>query len=231
MRRSAAIDRNAWLKIALPTVVAVLALILIVPLLNSLIKTPTDKPSVQKKAEEGCGMIDLGTLGGSMSAAFDINDNDLVVGYSLTEGDSALHACVFHDGAVTDLGTLGGTASRAWAINSAGQIVGESSLAHGTGRHAFLYTDGEMKDLGTLGGTSSLARDINDLGHVVGESQIAGDMEMHAFLFTNGEMKDLGTLGGTMSTACGINNRGGSSATPLLRTDEPITRSSSVTAS
>ena len=88
-----------------------------------------------------------------------------------------------------------------------------------------------MKDLGTLGGTSSSARDINDLGQVVGESQIAGDTEMHAFLFTNGEMKDLGTLGGTMSTACGINNKGEVVGYSTFRTDEPITRSSAVTAS
>jgi len=58
--------RNAWLKIALPTVVAVLTLLLIAPLMHSMIETPTYNPSVQKKAEEGSRMIDLGTLGGSM---------------------------------------------------------------------------------------------------------------------------------------------------------------------
>src|SRR3990172_3087040 len=108
MRRSAAMNRTAWLKIALPMVIVVPALTLIASIPYSRIETPTYTPSVQKKAEEGCRMVDLGTLGGSMRAAFDINDNGLIAGYSLTEGDGALHACVFQDGTVTDLGTLGG---------------------------------------------------------------------------------------------------------------------------
>jgi uncharacterized membrane protein len=38
------------------------------------------------------GMQDLGTLGGSASGGYGINDNDQVTGYSEIQGSSAKHA-------------------------------------------------------------------------------------------------------------------------------------------
>jgi probable HAF family extracellular repeat protein len=161
-------------------------------------------------------MIDLGTLGGTLSEAQDINEAGRVVGYARTLS-SIVHAFVYTDkdgdgtsdpGEMVDLGTLGGTSSYAYDINEAGQVVGLADTASGV-PHAFLYTDtngnglsdpGEMVDLGTLGGTSSYAYGINEAGQVAGFSYTASGA-IHAFIYTDangdgtsdpGEMLDLG---------------------------------------
>ena len=70
-------------------------------------------------------MLDLGTLGGTDSDGYGINDSGQVTGYSHTTGDAAYHAFLY-DGTMHDLGTLGGTYSYGFGINDSGQVTGES---------------------------------------------------------------------------------------------------------
>jgi probable HAF family extracellular repeat protein len=102
-------------------------------------------------------MRDLGTLGGSDSYGYDVNDSGQVAGYSGLSGDQFAHAFRY-DGApgagglMRDLGTLGGAESFGYAINDAGQVAGWSELIDNTTLHAFLYTGtpgagGQMIDL------------------------------------------------------------------------------------
>ncbi|MHB8256939.1 MAG: lipase/acyltransferase domain-containing protein [Acidiferrobacterales bacterium] len=153
-------------------------------------------------------VTDLGTLGGTVSYAFGINNNGQVVGYAFTADNATAHAFLYSNGTMTDLGALGGTWSQASGINNSGQVVG-GAYTDGAYRHAVLYSNGTMTDLGTLpGSTDSFAIGINDNGQVVGYASTAGDATAHAFLYSNGTMSDLGALGGTWSQALGINNNG-----------------------
>jgi probable HAF family extracellular repeat protein len=166
---------------------------------------------------------DLGTLADdSISAAWDINDLNQVVGQSENDFLEA-RAFVWNQSAgmqpVPSPSPLAPIS--AFGINNAGHIVGAASLASGQVR-AFLLNASLMIDLGTLGGTTSIAQKVAQIGptdYVVGHSQISSPSipPNHAFIWHDdnanslsdpGEMKDLGTLGGTNSIAYDINASG-----------------------
>lgn len=149
--------------------------------------------------------VDLGTLGGSISVGYGLNNLGHVVGYAAAVGDTDYHAYKAVGQSLFDLGTLGGNVSAALAVNDSGQSTGYSYLASGES-HAFIVSGGSMINLGTLGGSFSSGVAINAAGAVVGDSSTAGDSQYHAFLYRSGAMADLGTLGGTYSTASAINS-------------------------
>ncbi len=127
---------------------------------------------------------DLGTLGGTITAAGDVNALGQVAGFSMTT-EGFLHAFIWSKAKMTDLGTLGGQSSYATAVNDAGAVVGYSQIAAGSqDSHAFLWRKGTgMRDLGTLGGAQSFATDINDLGLVVGRAFDSSQIP-HGFVWT-----------------------------------------------
>jgi probable HAF family extracellular repeat protein len=69
---------------------------------------------------------DMGTLGGSTTYAYGLNDLGLAVGES-TLLSGLVHAFVYDGSMIQDLGTLGGNFSKAYAIDNDGVIVG---MAH-----------------------------------------------------------------------------------------------------
>lgn len=152
--------------------------------------------------------IELGTLGGTESAALDINRSGQVVGWShLPNGETRAFLWTAGSG-MRSLGTLGGANSVAYAINDRGEVVGTSQTATRMWR-AFLWTPtGGMRDLGALSGLNSEALDINENGVVVGTDNTTGDRR--AFRWTAGagmSYLPVPVVGGT-SAAYGVNNAG-----------------------
>jgi probable HAF family extracellular repeat protein len=154
-------------------------------------------------------VTDLGTLGGSNSSAFAINDLGQVVGCADTVS-SLGHSFIWSAASgMHDIGTLGHgprSYSCALGINNAGQVVGYTNS--GNGLPYFWTQRGGMQSLGTLGGSGGSAYAINSSGQVVGGSWLASNLGFHAFLWTaSAGLQDLGSLGGE-SAAAAINDSG-----------------------
>lgn len=155
-------------------------------------------------------MIDLGTLGGTVSNAGAINNHGQIVGYSRNAGGD-FRTFVWENGVMYDLDTLL-PANSGWVtqfygidINDSGQIAG-TGLFNGVQR-AFLISDNDgifanggltITNLGTLGGGSSQGYGINSSGQVVGWSNVANGSPQ-AFRYSAGVMTGLKTLIGNPS--------------------------------
>jgi probable HAF family extracellular repeat protein len=132
-------------------------------------------------------ILDVGTLGGTISIAVGINHSGQVIGGSLNTTPDPYSIFDF-------------------------QIAG---LSNGTQTRAFLFRNGLLEDLGTLGGPDAFAGWINEQGWIAGVSYInsvpnpsTGFPTEDPFLFKDGKMQDLGSLGGVDGFPQGLNNRG-----------------------
>ncbi len=177
-------------------------------------------------------MVDLGTLGFSMSGAADINDAGQVV------GASGFKAFLWSAATgMIDLGT-----GRAYSINEQGQVVGQIPTGADT-YYAFMITpedtdnDGNpdlwyrdndqdgINDLviklqGLNEGFNTSALEINDFGDVVGFEEKSPGIGRRALLWKReGSILDLGSIGNAAGSvqANSVNNLRqvvGNSATP-----------------
>ena len=109
---------------------------------------------------DGGRMMDLGTMGGSNSWAYGINDMGWMVGAAqmpMTDMHAFLCTNASSNPMMMDIGTLGGSNSAAWMIDMHGDMVGWAAMTNGS-QHGFFMTNsvmGNMMDLGTAGGTNS----------------------------------------------------------------------------
>jgi probable HAF family extracellular repeat protein len=183
------------------------------------------QPAETKPITRKYDIDDLGTLGGTESFAYALNDRGDVVGLSRTEGDTTTHAFLFRDGALIDLAplnsedieTVGPT-----GINNRGQIA-SGIVDNGVYVPALTDTNRRRRGtllLGSLGGVnfgfSGVATSVNDHGDAVGYAYV-DSLNRHAFLFKDGLLTDIGSFGG-YSVALRINDHdeiaGFSSDTP-----------------
>lgn len=161
-------------------------------------------------------VMDLGTLGGTVSDAYGINENGQVTGFSYL-ANSIPHAFLWTLGGTNgpasnpqmrDLGTLGGSMSVGCALNDGGQVAGYANPAGSAAVRAFLWSSNgspQMKDLGLLNGyTNSQGLGVNNNGEVTGCAYNASGLPL-AFRYTgSGPMQSLGV---NSSGNC-INSRG-----------------------
>lgn len=177
-------------------------------------------------------VIDLGTLGGTFSIAYGINDRGQIDGFSTIPGDMATHAFVLNSGVMTDLGTLGGPNSLAYegpnlslqatglAENSTLDPNGEDFCGFGTNLIclAFTWQNGVMTALDTLGGHNAQGGAINDQGQVAGYAEnttvdpncpAPQVLQFRPAVWTNGQIQALPVHpGDPEGGAFWINNRG-----------------------
>jgi probable HAF family extracellular repeat protein len=131
-------------------------------------------------------VTDLGTLGGTFSAGFGVNNKGWVTGIAKVSGDTAQHSFLWVNGLKVDLRTLGGPNSGVFfgsgatgGPNEGGEVVGwaETSIPDPLGENTcgnfliclpFLWQNGVMTPLTTLGGNNGFANSINNQGQVVG---------------------------------------------------------------
>jgi probable HAF family extracellular repeat protein len=160
------------------------------------------------------GIEDIGTLGGSYSAASGVSaDGSVVVGSATFVGNAEIRAFRWtRGGGMVDLGSLGGRVTYPRVISADGStVVGEAyTTGNAGGWHAFRWTSGGMVDLGTFGGSYSSANAVSADGSVVvGGAWTTGDAAARAFRWTSaGGMVDLGTLGGSSSSAYAVSADG-----------------------
>jgi len=158
-------------------------------------------------------VTDLGTLGGTESFAYAINDPGRIVGVSRLPGDTATHAFLYRKGQMTDLAPFdsGEIVAGPSDINNAAKVAGGVVIG-GIYYPALLdSTTGEITPLGSLGGVTSYgftgtATAVNNRGQAVGYSHLDA-LNRHAFLYRDGAMADLGSFGG-YSGALDINDSG-----------------------
>ncbi|MDQ2864597.1 MAG: hypothetical protein M3R51_00060 [Candidatus Eremiobacteraeota bacterium] len=133
-------------------------------------------------------VVDLGTLGGTLSVANSINDRGWIAGISRISGNAAVHAVLWVNGQKVDLKTLGGPNSGVgWPVkNDRGEIVGISDLAQPDALAenfcgfassdlcaGFQWKNNVLTPLPTLGGNNSFAAGVNDAASIVGFAETA----------------------------------------------------------
>jgi len=196
------------------------------------ISVPVAAQQQQKKEFPHYAVTDLGTLGGTFSIAFNINNKHWVDGDATILNDAALRAFLWRDGVMTDLGTLGGpNSSASFPLNERGEItgfadtstpdpLGEDFCGFGTNLIClpFVWQKGVMTPLRTLGGNNGLAGEVNNHGQVVGvaentthDSTCAAPqvLQIKPVFWEKGQIQELPTFSGDPDgLASAINDKG-----------------------
>lgn len=149
------------------------------------------------------GMVDLGTLGGSGSVAYGLNDAGEVVGMAMDAEDMPR---MFRWTPNTGMVDLGATMGIAYDLNEVGQIVAFGSTPAGYG--TVIYQNGTFQRLPTPNFTP---RRINNAGVVIGTISLTTPMvwdAVHGTRRMNNIIDPATNPGIVVRELCDINDRG-----------------------
>lgn len=166
---------------------------------------PAPAPKVAGPAP---GIVDLGTLGGKRSFAYDINQDGVVVGRAQTAG-GAWHAFVWSDGTMRDLGGVLGE-SYAHGIADDGTIVGYSHEVGEpeTPRGVRWSADGDSSELDALPTRANhCGVAIGPAGLIAGWGVAGGGRDSVAVCWDGSRILELPPFGGE-SAAYDVNGLG-----------------------
>jgi probable HAF family extracellular repeat protein len=175
--------------------------------------------------------VDLGSLGGSSTYGYGINNSGAVVGQSDISntpdpvyGLPPFHGFQWVGGVLTDLGQIvGSNFSYAVSMNDAGMIIGAADVIGYAGAHAIIWNQGTMQDLTPYSDITAWGTGINNNGQAIGSwGSVAPDpadgppvntMECpcYAVLWQNGGMvflNDVVPAGWNLWLGMAINDKG-----------------------
>jgi probable HAF family extracellular repeat protein len=207
---------------------------LVVLTLFAALALPIGLAAQENQAPPHYTITDLGTLGGTFSAAIGVNNEGEVVGESRLPGDTAFRMFLWRKGVMTDLGTLGGMNSVDAGqnpINNRGAVVGSSNtptpdpngedfcfdLASNTCL-PFVWQDGVMTPLPLFGGVNGAAFQSNNRGQIVGAAENSTldptcpppqVLQLRAAIWEKGGVRELPPFPGDPDASAGaINDKG-----------------------
>lgn len=160
----------------------------------------------------GRGLVDLGALSGSASAAVAINDKGQVLGHWTTLGGEQ-RGVIYYRGTARDIGVVPGSSSKYTDINNRGYITVNASAPGTFSPRAYLRApDGSLRDIGSL----PVDDPITEAYALNNRQQISGasgpltfpEQPWRAIVWQRGVMRDLGDLGFAPNYGIAINDCG-----------------------